>query len=57
VSGDGIGGPFAVGNVAVGGNLEAQLGVAACKVCEAALGFVDGVDPGREGGIAVTKFL
>jgi len=57
VSGDGIGGPFAVGDVAVGGNLEAELGVAVCKGCEAALGFVDRVDPGREGAIAATECL
>lgn len=52
---DGIGCPFAVGDVAIGGNVEAHLFVAQGKVCEAALCLVESVDPALVGGVAVTK--
>jgi hypothetical protein len=52
---DGIGCPFAVGDVAIGSNVEAHLFVAQGKVCEAALCLVEGVDPALVGGVAVAE--
>jgi hypothetical protein len=52
---DGIGSPFAVGDIAVGGNVEAHLVIALCEIGEAALGFVECVDPGHVGAVAMAK--